>query len=95
MRSQPPDKTEPMSRIRAIVFDAGGTLLYPAEPVGETYARFARAHGVKIQAEAATTAFRQVLKDASPRTKCATPPEKNVKEKHPGRVPLLNVPMQG
>lgn len=84
-----------MSRIRAIVFDAGGTLLYPAEPVGETYARFARAHGVKIQAEAATTAFRQVLKDASPRTKCATPPEKNVKEKHPGRVPLLNVPMQG
>ena len=62
-----------MSRICAIVFDAGGTLLYPVEPVGETNARFARAHGVKIQAEAATTAFRQALKNASPRTKQKVP----------------------
>jgi putative hydrolase of the HAD superfamily len=62
-----------MSRIRAIVFDVGGTLLYPADPVGETYARFARAHGVKIQAEAATTAFHQALKDGSLRVKRAVP----------------------
>jgi|SRR5580658_8309562 putative hydrolase of the HAD superfamily len=54
-----------MSRIRAIVFDVGGTLLYPADPVGETYARFARAHGVKIQAAAATAAFSQAFKNGS------------------------------
>src|SRR5271170_6061112 len=62
-----------MSRIRAIVFDAGGTLLYPADPVGETYARFARAHGVKLPAEAATTAFRQAMKTLSPRPKGTVP----------------------
>lgn len=56
-----------MGRIRAIAFDAGGTLIYPADPVGETYARFARAHGVRFQAEAADTAFRQAMKDCSPR----------------------------
>jgi FMN phosphatase YigB (HAD superfamily) len=48
-----------MTRIRAIVFDVGGTLIYPADPVGETYARFARAHGVKLAAEATTAAFRR------------------------------------
>jgi putative hydrolase of the HAD superfamily len=51
----------------------GGTLLYPAVPVGETYARFALAHGVKIQAEAATAAFRQALKAGSPRPKRKVP----------------------
>src|SRR5271163_1744818 len=66
-----------MSRIRAIIFDAGGTLLYPADPVGETYARFARCHGVKLQAEAATTAFRQALKNFSPRTKGTVPSDGN------------------
>lgn len=62
-----------MPRIRAIIFDVGGTLLYPSDAVGETYARFARAHGVKIQAEAATAAFRQALKDGSPRVKRKVP----------------------
>ncbi|MCE0498758.1 MAG: HAD hydrolase-like protein [Methylacidiphilales bacterium] len=62
-----------MPRIRAIIFDVGGTLLYPADSVGETYARFARAHGVKIQAEVATKAFLQALKDGSPRTKRKVP----------------------
>ena len=40
-----------MVRIRAIVFDVGGTLIYPADPVGETYARLARAHGARLPAE--------------------------------------------
>ena len=56
-----------MGRIRAIVFDVGGTLIYPADPVGETYARFARVHGVKLPAEATTTAFREAIKSSSPR----------------------------
>jgi putative hydrolase of the HAD superfamily len=56
-----------MARIRAILFDAGGTLIFPARPVGETYARFARKHGVQLPAEATTTAFRQAMKSGSPR----------------------------
>ncbi len=62
-----------MGRIRAIVFDAGGTLVYPADPVGETYARFARTHGVRLNAEAADTAFRQAMKDCSHRAKDGVP----------------------
>lgn len=62
-----------MARIRAIVFDVGGTLIYPADPVGETYARFAKAHGVKIQAEAATAAFGLAMKNSAPRAKGGVP----------------------
>jgi putative hydrolase of the HAD superfamily len=66
-----------MVRIRTIVFDVGGTLLYPADPVGETYARLARAHGVKLQAEATTTAFREAIKSSSPRSKGTIPCDGN------------------
>ncbi len=62
-----------MVRIRAIVFDVGGTLIYPADPVGETYARFARAHGVKLPAEATTAAFREAVESFSPRPKGTVP----------------------
>ncbi len=62
-----------MVRIRAIIFDVGGTLIYPADPVGETYARIARTHGVKLRAEATTTAFREAMKSSSPRTKGTIP----------------------
>jgi putative hydrolase of the HAD superfamily len=62
-----------MVRIRAIVFDVGGTLIYPADPVGETYARFARAHGVKLHAESTTTAFREAMKSSAPRPKGTVP----------------------
>lgn len=62
-----------MARIRAVVFDVGGTLIYPADPVGETYSRFARRHGVKIEPEAATTAFREAMKSSSPRVKDGVP----------------------
>jgi len=62
-----------MVRIRAIVFDVGGTLIYPADPVGETYARFARAHGVKLEAESTTTAFREAMKSSAPRPKGTVP----------------------
>ena len=66
-----------MSRLRAIIFDAGGTLLYPAQPVGETYARFARAHGVKLGADETTQAFRQAIKSCSPRPKGSVPSDGN------------------
>jgi putative hydrolase of the HAD superfamily len=66
-----------MIRIRAIVFDMGGTLIYPADPVGETYARMAYAFGVKLPAEATTTAFREAMKNSSPRTKGTIPCDGN------------------
>jgi putative hydrolase of the HAD superfamily len=66
-----------MVRIRAIVFDAGGTLVYPADPVGETYARFARKRGVKLAPEATMTAFREAFKSCSPRAKGAVPRDGN------------------
>jgi putative hydrolase of the HAD superfamily len=69
-----------MVRIRAIVFDVGGTLIYPANPVGETYARFARAHGVKLQAEATTVSFRQAMKACSPRARDSVPSDGNDRE---------------
>jgi len=66
-----------MVRIRTIVFDVGGTLIYPADPVGETYARLARAHGVKLPAEATTAAFRQAMESSSPRPKGTIPCDGN------------------
>ena len=66
-----------MVRIRAIVFDVGGTLIYTADPVGETYARFARAHGVKLPSEDTTTAFREAMKSSSPRPKGTIPCDGN------------------
>ena len=51
---------------RAALFDAAGTLIELAEPVGETYARVARAHGVEIPAWRLGEAFRRVLRAAEP-----------------------------
>jgi len=62
-----------MARFSAIVFDVGGTLIYPAEPIGVTYARFALNHGLTLEAEATTTAFREAFKASSPRTKETIP----------------------
>ena len=46
-----------MPKVRAIIFDVGGTLICPAKPVGETYAAFAYQYGEKLAVEATTTAF--------------------------------------
>jgi putative hydrolase of the HAD superfamily len=62
-----------MSKVRAIVFDVGGTLICPARPVGETYAAFAYRYGVKLQAEPTTAAFAAAFKGCSPRAKDAVP----------------------
>jgi putative hydrolase of the HAD superfamily len=62
-----------MPKVRAIVFDAGGTLICPARPVGETYAAFAHRHGVKLSADATDIAFFKAFKGCSPREKTSVP----------------------
>src|SRR5262245_15315395 len=53
-------------RIRAVLFDAVGTLLLLREPVGATYARFARAHGVHLPSARLDEAFARVFAAAPP-----------------------------
>jgi len=47
---------------RAVLFDAAGTLIELREPVGETYARIAREHGVTVAPSELETAFRVTFK---------------------------------
>ena len=61
-----------MPKVRAIIFDVGGTLICPAKPVGETYAAFAYHYGEKLAAEATTTAFFAAF-HACPREKDGVP----------------------
>jgi len=51
-------------RYAAVLFDAAGTLIAPAEPVGETYSRLAREHGVALSAARIDDAFRRVFASA-------------------------------
>jgi putative hydrolase of the HAD superfamily len=60
------------SKIRAIIFDVGGTLICPAKPIGETYSQFAYPYGVKLDAEATTTSFFGAFK-GSPARKSGVP----------------------
>lgn len=53
-------------RIDAVLLDAAGTLIQPAEPVAETYARIAREFGAEISPEALLSAFREVFGDMPP-----------------------------
>jgi len=55
-----------MAQIKAVFFDAAGTLFETREPVGETYARLARAYGVDASAEAVDAGFRRTFREASP-----------------------------
>lgn len=48
--------------IRVLFFDAGGTLLNPAEPVGKTYARIAASHGWTSDEEKFEKGFRMAWK---------------------------------
>ncbi len=48
--------------IRAVFFDAGGTLLRTAEPVGRTYARFASHYGWPAEEEPLDHGFRNAWK---------------------------------
>jgi len=53
--------------LRAALFDATGTLIEVAEPVGDTYSRVAARHGAAISAWRLDDAFRRVLCSAPPR----------------------------
>lgn len=48
-------------KIQAVIFDVSGTLLHLREPVGETYARFAKVHGVVVPADRLTEAFGRIF----------------------------------
>ncbi len=49
-----------LSGVRAVFFDAGGTLLYPHPSVGEVYARVAGDHGVNASPDFLNQVFREV-----------------------------------
>ena len=51
---------------RAALFDAVGTLIHLREPVGDTYARLAREHGIELSAPAIQAAFGRRLRSAPP-----------------------------
>lgn len=65
-----------MTRVRAVLLDAAGTLLRPREPVGATYARIAAAHGVELPPWRLDDAFRRVLRAAPPMAFPDAPPER-------------------
>jgi len=52
--------------IRAVLFDAAGTLIETREPVGKIYARHGRQHGIEISAWRLGDAFARVFEAASP-----------------------------
>jgi putative hydrolase of the HAD superfamily len=52
--------------IRAVLVDAVGTLIHLREPVGDTYARFAHAHGVDAPPNVLQAAFARVLHGMPP-----------------------------
>jgi putative hydrolase of the HAD superfamily len=51
-------------RLRAALFDAAGTLIETARPVGEVYAALAREHGVALPPARLDDAFRRILAQA-------------------------------
>lgn len=52
--------------LRAVSFDAAGTLFHTARPVGELYAAVAARHGVHVDAGALHARFRQAFATAPP-----------------------------
>ncbi|GIW56700.1 MAG: hypothetical protein KatS3mg082_3104 [Nitrospiraceae bacterium] len=52
--------------VRAVTFDAAGTLIEPRERVGETYARVARRHGIEVDPVLAEHRFFEVYRAAAP-----------------------------
>lgn len=53
--------------VRAVLFDAAGTLIELREPVGETYSRVARRFGADVPAARLEEAFERVLAAHAPR----------------------------
>jgi len=55
-----------MAEIKAVFFDAAGTLFETRGPVGKTYASIAGEHGVNAEVDAIDAAFRCAFRIASP-----------------------------
>lgn len=55
-----------MKKLKAIFFDAAGTLIETAQPVGESYALLARKHGIEVSAAALAERFRVCFAAAPP-----------------------------
>jgi len=68
-------------KFRAISFDAAGTLIHLAEPVGDSYSRVAARYGIKADAERLSCSFRTVWKRThlpfSPESSICDPDEKS------------------
>lgn len=52
-------------KLRAVFVDAVGTLMRPREPVGMTYARYARTHGLRLDPAVVDARFRAALREAA------------------------------
>lgn len=57
---------DPIMSLKAVFFDAAGTLISPTEPVGRTYALFAARHGISVEPEVVMRAFRTAWKATPP-----------------------------
>lgn len=55
-----------MPPVSCVFFDAAGTLIRLREPVGESYARIAARHGIRVESQSVETAFRQAWKATPP-----------------------------
>jgi len=62
--------------VRAVLFDATGTLFLPREPVGETYRSFALEYGVDLPATRIAEAFGRIFTRAGPMVFPAEPRER-------------------
>jgi len=58
-----------------VLFDAVGTLIELREPVGESYARLARAHGAEVPAARLDAAFARLWREGGPMPGGADPAE--------------------
>ena len=63
-------------KLRAVLFDAAGTLIETTRPVGEVYAERSRAHGVSLPPARLDDAFRRILAQAPPLLFADAPPER-------------------
>jgi putative hydrolase of the HAD superfamily len=61
-------------RVRAITFDAAGTLFTVREPVGVTYARYGQGHGLALSPERLEEGFRRGFAAAPPLAFSPLPP---------------------
>lgn len=69
-----------MSGIGAVTLDAAGTLIQVRRPVGETYAEIANRHGIPVQAQAISAAFRTVFPRMSPLAFGAGSPQQRARQ---------------